>query len=306
MYGTFWRSLRAVIPATAVVLSTVAVVMAATASEATALPFVDQAAVRAASVTGPAIPVLVTGDSAALTLGLALSFATKASKDGLRIIDEGNEGCGVAEGRLFISKGTKGIVPAACNPGTPAAEQWPAILSRRVHQYRPKVVVLLAGRWDVYDRTDLAGKWTNVTDPAYARYVKQQLQLFVTIVSSTGAQAVLMTAPYYSSGEQPDGQPRPEDDPARVRDFNRLVDTVASNNPRRAAVVDLNAIVCPGGHYTGTIGDLTVRAPDGVHFPFFSVFDDTAAAPDTLDQVEHFGLWLGPKVLPAILAAAQR
>ncbi len=300
MYGTFWRSLKAAVPATALLVATVVVVVAGTASEASALPSLNPGSFGSAPATGPAVPVLVTGDSTALTLGLALAEATKASKDGLRIIDEGNEGCGVAEGHLFESKGTRGNVPPACNPGKPAADQWPAILSRQLHRYQPKVVVLLAGRWDVYDRTDLAGKWTNITNPAYARYVKQQLQLFVTIASSMGAQTVLMTAPYYSSGEQPNGQPRPEDNPARVRDFNRLVDTVVRNNPRRASMVDLNAIVSPGGRYTGRIGDVTVRAPDGVHFPFFSVFNDTVASPDTLAQVERFALWLGPKVLPAI------
>jgi hypothetical protein len=165
-------------------------------------------------------------------------------------------------------------------------------------------VVLLAGRWEVYDRTDLAGRMTNISDPSYARYIQSQLQRFVDIASSKGARVVLMTAPYYDSGEQPDGQPRPEDQPSRVREYNQLVRAVVRANPRTTTVFKLNAIVCPDGHYTLMIGSLAVRAPDGVHFPFFSFTQANEPDPDTAEQVKQFGQWIGPQFLPSIVRLA--
>jgi hypothetical protein len=145
---------------------------------------------------------------------------------------------------------------------------------------------------------------TNITQPGYAGYIRQQLERFVGIASSTGSRVVLMTAPFYDSGEQSDGQPLPQDDPARVRDYNRLVRSVADSDPRTVSLVDLNALVSPGGRFASTIGGIVVRAPDGVHFPFFDTFDDTAHAPDTAAQTEQFAAWIGPRVLPAIQRAA--
>jgi hypothetical protein len=209
----------------------------------------------------------------------------------------------VAEGRLAESDGLIGALPAACNPHAPAADQWPSILRAEIRRDRPKAVVLLAGRWEVDNRTDLAGRLTNITDPAYAQYVKKQLELFVRIATSAGAPAVLMTAPYYSPGEQANGMPLPEDDPVRIRDYNRLVVQVASEDVRPTSLIDLNELVCPNGRFTQTIGNVVVRAPDGTHFPFANVFDPTAADPDTVAQVKQFSGWIGPQVLPTIVRA---
>ena len=304
MYGTFWRSLKAAIPATALMVGTVAVVLAGTASEAFANPSISL--IPRAGPSSRGIGVLVTGDSSALTLGLALSYATDRAKDGLDVFDKGNDGCGIAEGQSFQSGGTSYSFPPACNSSARPAAQWPSFLTGELHRYRAKVVVLLAGRWEVYDRTDLAGKMTNITNPDYASYVEQQLQRFVTIAARAGSRVVLMTAPYYDTGEQSNGQPQPQDDPVRVRDYNHLVEAVASSNPTTASLVDLNAVVSPDGRFTTTVGDVTVRAPDGTHFPYFNVYEDTVPAPDTLAQVKRFAEWIGPQVLPTIERAAHQ
>ncbi len=305
MYGTFWRSLRAAVPATALLVATVAVVVAGTTSEALAFGSTGEAR----ALTGPTgrhlVPVLVSGDSTAVTLGLSLAYWANESHDGIDVIDEGLEGCGVAEGRYFESEGARSPLPAACNTGAPRSQQWPARLEDELVRYRPRAVVLLAGRWEVFDRTDLAGRLTNITHPAYAHYVQQQLQRFVSIATSRGSRVVLMTAPYYSSGEEPDGMPRPEDDPVRVRDYNRLVREVAKANPRSTALDDVNRIVSPGGRFASTIGNTVVRAPDGIHFPFFNAFDETAPLPETAREVEDFARWIGPRVLPPIAREAR-
>jgi hypothetical protein len=111
-----------------------------------------------------------------------------------------------------------------------------------------------------------------------------------------------MTAPYYDSGEQPNGQPEPQDSPTRVRDYNRLVDEVAASNPFTTTMFNLNALVCPDGRFTSTVDGVLVRAPDGVHFPYWHW--TTGPGPNSPAQIQAFSRWISPRVLPALAAAA--
>jgi len=177
-----------------------------------------------------------------------------------------------ADGTEVEFHGEVSPVAAPCNPRrsghpVPAADQpWPEQWRRWVRQERPNVVMILAGRWEVMNRT-YHGRWTDILHPAYAAYVKRQLELAVGVAGSDGARVVLLTAPCYDSGLQPDGEPWPEDDPARVDAYNRLVDQVAAEQSGSVSVIDLHAMVCPGGRYHQVIDGVTVRDPaDGVHF----------------------------------------
>jgi peptidoglycan/LPS O-acetylase OafA/YrhL len=304
MVGTFWRSLRAAIPAIALMAGTVSVVIACTGSEALAIPAVVVPPRATTPTGGKAIPVLLVGDSTALTLGFSLAYAPEESKYGVAVINAATEGCGIAEGRFVEVNGTSRSVTGSCNSDSPVDAQWPALLEQDVLHYRPRVVVLLAGYWEAMDRTNLAGQVTNITDPSYASYVESQLQRFVSIASSAGSGVVLMTAPYYDASELPNGQPPPQDDPVRVNDYNRVVRAVASASPKAVTLIDLNHIVSPDGQFTGTIGDVVVRAPDGIHFVFDQPFDETAALPDTAAQVGSLARWIDPKLLPLIIQAA--
>ena len=44
-------------------------------------------------------------------------------------------------------------------------------------------LVLLVGRTELYDRIDPNGRPTNINDPAYASYIRQQLQRVVTLTA---------------------------------------------------------------------------------------------------------------------------
>jgi lysophospholipase L1-like esterase len=49
--------------------------------------------------------------------------------------------------------------------------------------------------------------------------------------------------------------------------YNRLVDQVAAEHAGSVSVIDLHAMVCPGGRYHQVIDGVTIRNPaDGVHF----------------------------------------
>ena len=74
------------------------------------------------------------------------------------------------------------------------------------------------------------------------------------------------TAPCTNEGEQPDGAPWPEDNPARLAVYNRLVREVAAAHPKTDSVVDLYGAVCPHHQFTSTIHGVVVRRTDGVHF----------------------------------------
>jgi len=304
MFGSFWRSLKAGIPAIALVAGTVVVVVAGTTSEALALPSVAPTPSPAAPTSGTTVPILLVGDSTALTLGFSLSYRPDEYKYRTHVINVATEGCGIAEGRFVEVDGTTRSVAGACNSDSPTDTQWPALLEQDVIHYRPRVVILLAGYWEVFDRTDPAGQVTNITDPGYARYVEGQLRRFVSIAASGGSGVVLMTAPYYDATELPDGQSPPQDDPVRVNDYNDLVREVARTNPRTVTLIRLNRIVSPDGRFTGTIGNLVVRAPDGIHFVFDQPFDENAPLPDTAAQVGAFARWLDPQVYPLIMRAA--
>jgi hypothetical protein len=250
--------------------------------------------------------VLLYGDSTALTLGLALGDWTSESGDGLNVINESQIGCGIAEGTFVVSAGSRADLPTACNSQALTAEQWPAILAREVALYRPAVVALLAGRWEVYDRAGPGGQVTNITQRSYALYVERELQQFVRIASKSGSHVLLMTAPYYDPPEDSGRPLPPEDNPIRVSDYNRLLSAVVRANPGTTSLFDLNAIVSPHGRYALEVGHQLVRAPDGVHFPFFGLYHGDDPDPDTAAQVAQFSRWIGPRVVPSIERAARR
>ena len=246
--------------------------------------------------------VLVFGDSVALTLGLALGDYAAASHRGTSVVTDAQLGCGIAEGTTVLAGGRMLTLPPACNVDGPPAARWPALLAGDLVRYRPGVVALLAGRWEAFDRPDGAGGTTDILRPDVAHQVAGQLRRFIATASAGGARVVLMTAPYY---QPPGGPRRPEDDPARVDAYNRLVRSAAAADPGTASVFRLNALVSPYGRFARSVGPQVVRAPDGIHFPFYSIVDPTAEAPDNLDQVLEFSHWIGPRVLPDLLAAGR-
>ncbi|MGB7053620.1 MAG: hypothetical protein WBG41_18800 [Acidimicrobiales bacterium] len=47
-----------------------------------------------------------------------------------------------------------------------------------------------------------------------------------------------------------------------------MVNQAAAASPTTSSLVNLNAMVGPAGRSTSSIESVTVRAPDGAHFPF--------------------------------------
>jgi hypothetical protein len=224
------------------------------------------------------------GDSTANLLSIGLEEVE--SQYNVDISDQAIDGCG-----LPITQTTRVQTyllpsPAACSPDPPPGEkQWPALWKQEITAFHPNVVVLLSGRWEVSESL-WDGHWVSIGQPAFDAYLKRMMEEAVRVATAQGARMVLLTAPYYDTGEQTDGQPWPEDSPARVDVFNGLLRQVAAANPATVTLIDLNAMVSPGGSFARVVDGVDVRTPDGVHF--------TAAG----------GEWLAPQLLPTIVDSA--
>jgi peptidoglycan/LPS O-acetylase OafA/YrhL len=299
--GAFFRQWRAWVGAPAAVAAMSITVVLATGSgtlAAAPAPSPVPAGASRAHTT-----VLMLGDSTALTLGLGLSF--EAARYDATLVDKGILGCGVAVVPEVSRHGVDASVAAPCNPATPASGQWPALWTGWIDRYHPTVVAVLAGRSEV-STVEWEGRSTDILDPAFAAYVRQQLQRAVDVGSSGGAAVLLFTAPCYDSGEQFDGAPWPEDQPDRLNAYNALVRQVVAVNPKRATLINLDGLVCPGGTFESQIDGVTVRAPDGVHFPYSYDPGSPNTALDTLAQVSGFGAWIGARLWPSIVAAGHK
>ena len=284
----FWRSVRAAWPALAAIAATVAVVVAGTTGQATAAPTTPAGLVgpgataaewRAVHLThfatsGSRTRVLIVGDSLALTV--TVGMARYAAGYGLDLGGRSHTGCGVATALPLLDHGVVGDPFGNCTT-------WPTWWSDDVAQLHPQVIGLVTGFWEVVDR-QYQGRWQHLGDPAFDAYETAQLERAVAILSSVGAKVALFTSPYFRTGEQPNGAPWPQDDPARVDRFNRLVDQVAAHHPGVVSVVPLNRFLDPSGHFTWTLDGQVARQGDGVH--------TTLAG----------GSYLAPRVLPLLAA----
>lgn len=274
--GTFlrrWRAWVAVPTGAAVVVAALAAATTGTSAVAsTTLPGgPTNTRTTAPSNAGPPVHVLLFGDSIALTLGIGLSDPPLRAKYDFVLSNKGILGCGVVDGPAYELMGVRYQTTAACDGSPPAPgaspqdQPWPSQWLSALNQLHPNVAVLLAGRWEVVNR-EYRGQWTNILDPSFAAYVKAQLAYASNLVTSTGAHMVFLTAPCTDEGEQPDGAPWPEDDPARLAVYNKLVREVAAQHPKTDSVVDLNKAACPKGIYTNTVDGVEIRLADGVHF----------------------------------------
>ena len=242
---------------------------------------------KAHTSTAGAMRVLFVGDSVSIWLNVALASSPLLTHYDVQTSSVGLIGCGVYLSQDITFQGQASASPTACNEASPSSEQLHALWAHAVATYDPQVVVILAGRWEVDDVT-VDGRSTSILDPSFQARVKAGLESAVSIASARGAQVVLLTAPCYSSGTQPNGQPWPEDSAQRLAAYNRLMREVAAAHPSTVSLVDLNAMVCPGGQYHASLDGIAVRSPDGIHFLGTS------------------GPFLGPRLWPAIVAAGHR
>ena len=261
-----------------VVAVTVAATLPSTAEAAGSLR------VEGAQYTGPPVKVLILGDSVAYTMGFAMLAGQPQNSYDVSIDNGALIGCGFFRSTGFRQVGVDDQVATSCNTTSPTSEQWPALWQGDLNQFHPNVVVVMAGRWEVSDRT-IDGHWLHIGQPAFDAVLKRSMEQAVQVATSSGALLVFMTSPCFAPSEQPNGQLWPETSLARVAAYNAMVRTVAAEHPATVQVDDLGAQLCPGGQYTATLNGLQIRDGDGVHIV------PTAAA----------GQWVDARVLPDVV-----
>jgi peptidoglycan/LPS O-acetylase OafA/YrhL len=302
--GTFVSQWRAWLVVPAGVAAVLVAVFAATsglpAGAGTALPPTGTSAtstptssVPGSTANGPPVKVLLVGDSIAETLGEGLGETSVQDTYNYVLYDRAILGCGVADGTEAQVMGTDdSIVPACGGPPSPNDSPnetipWATQWTNEIAQIHPNVVVEGAGRWELVDRL-YEGKWTNILQPRFAAYVKSQLEKAAEVANGAGIPMVFLTAPCTDEGEQPDGAPWPEDNPARRTEYNRLLHQVAAEHPQTVSVDDLDKAACPGGKYAPSVQGVVIRTvQDGVHF------------------TPQGGVFLAPSLMPPIVAAGR-
>ena len=226
---------------------------------------------------GPQVRILLVGDSMAGSLGVGMS--TVAAHFGAQVINEGSPGCSLAEGTQVR------VLWYTVAPGPPCASNPQHLLDvyrSEVQTLDPDVVVYLA-RSDTFD-THLDGSWQNVGQLSFDRWALSRYQQAMAVLGSGGAHVVLMTSPFYDSGEQGDGQPWPENNPTRAVEVNQLLARAAQTEPTSTTVVGLGALVDPSGQFTTDVDGVPLRCTDGVHF----------TVPG--------GQWVGEQLLPELVS----
>jgi peptidoglycan/LPS O-acetylase OafA/YrhL len=255
-----------------------AVTVAPSGTASASLPPSHQPPVAYSTSTGatasdPERAVLI-GDSMALTLGNGLRVDDTAW--GISIDNAAAVGCDLdPESTVNVM----GVVSKA-SKGCP---QWRTSWARLVAQTDPDVVVVLLGRWESLDRL-YGGRWTHVGEPAFDAHLQSELSQIITIASSHGARVAFLTLPYIAETTvQPNGSPWDMNLPSRTDAYNSVVRAAVAQHPGQAAVIDLNKMLDPNGHYVSSIGGVRVRDTDDEHL-------------STLG-----GEWLRPLLLPQLV-----
>ncbi len=249
-----WRS-WGLVPAGALVVAGVVVV--GTSAGAASNVSLDTTSVQS-SAHGHDPTVLFVGDSLSLTF--AGGFLYHGPHYGLHVVGRPLPGCALVTGGPYVVHGV------SQNPLGPCTS-WPTLWATEIRQLHPSLVVLTEGWWETMNQL-YDGRVQSLLDPDLAAHELAQYKQAGRLLHATGVPVVFTTSPYFSTGEQPDGRPWPEDDPVRVDRLNQIIETAAATERAYVTVIPLNRLLDPHGHFTWTIAGRTVRMSDGVHTTF--------------------------------------
>ena len=266
-----------VVTVTALVVSTIAPAEGSVTVSGATMPVAErqQLTDSAAFTTNP-VRFLLLGDSVALTMGIGLSDHSK-QHFGVTVNNVAPLGCDLDPNLMINTVGAVGIAPPGC-------KNWRQVWAKQVATYKPQVVGVELGRWEVADHL-YKGTWTHIGQPLWDDHLTAELNQAVAILSAGGAKVVLFTFPYiHPPQESANGTPFTESLPSRADAYNKLVEQVGRAHPGVVTVVDLNKMLDPHGHYAAKLDGATIRWNDGVHV--------TIAG----------GELLQPKILPTVAA----
>ncbi len=246
-----------------------------TAQEATRSPesilLPDAPPERPRRTTPPgARPVILgVGDSVSMSLTVGL-VGWGERRHRADVLNGARLGCAIARGGVYKFQRDTIRFGDDC--------EWADEYARLINGYRPNVVMLSSGIWEVVDR-QLVGddRFRNIGDPMVSRYILAEFLAAVDLLGSDGAVVAVVTQPQMNSGLDQGFTGLPESDPARIDILNGILRKVVEMRPGVARLVDLQGWLRtrPGGE--------TANRPDGIHFT------DQAAA--------EIAPWLGSQLV---------
>jgi len=223
-------------------------------------------------------PVLFVGDSIAWSLANGFVPSIEAAHH-LAVANRAVPGCGLAHGAERVGRRV-----AVRDEGT-GCERWPDEWRRMVAAAQPRVSVLLAGSWELFDvRVD--GRWLAFGSPGADAFLRERLERATAVLTAGGARLALLTLPDLAPRSTGIYAPV-RGDGERVAHWNALLAAHARRHGDRVVLVDLAAHLCADGDCETTPEGRRARS-DGMHF-------------DT-DGARRVARWLAPRL--ARLAAA--
>jgi hypothetical protein len=194
------------------------------------------------------LKVLLVGDSTALRL----SEQRTSSDVEVRLMVDAQLGCSIAIG----SPGLRG-------EGGQCAEQHARWVDH-VARFDPDVVAAMFGPWELLDR-EINGEMIRVGTAAYEALMYQTFERVADAVTTGGARFMLFTSPCFDvirAGRFTITEDIEEE--ARVESYNAVVRRFVADNPDRAVMADLHALLCPSGQFEAEIEGVRYTT-DGIH-----------------------------------------
>lgn len=268
--GRLARSWRGLGLAGGTTVATVAVMVAVTVSPAVAavsmkdrvaepLPALARQLRQMNAFTTNPVRFMLVGDSVAMTASVGLGVES-VSDYGVRVMDAGVLGCDLTPQYSWSLAGRVW-------PGGPSDTcwDWHKTFSGALNRSRPEVVGVLIGRWELANHL-YDGGWVHVGEATWDGVLENAMDQLVSLLGSRGARVIIYTFPYIDPPDvQLNGSPYPENLPSRVDAWNAILRSVAASHPA-TTLVNLNAILDPGGHYDEYVDGIGVRLnDDGIH-----------------------------------------
>lgn len=197
--------------------------------------------------------VAVVGDSVAGTLVWGLEEV--GPRSGMTIVGSAFPGCGVANGFAVDDDGRpfKWSEPCAENVGPAQADM--------IATYDPDLVVWLS-TWDLADRM-VDGQVIRANTFEGDRALLDSMEEAYDRLTAGGAHIVLLTI---APNARSDARPADDDADGDIAHYNNLLTVFARRHPRSVSVVDLAAMICPGGAPCPDNVEGWRLRPDGGHF----------------------------------------
>ncbi len=217
-------------------------------------PTVQQARLAAAPLP---TRVMLVGDSVAGSL--APGIRRRAPTDDFVFFDASVPGCGLTSDRGERWVGDWETPDLRCFP------EWRVRWREHIATFDPDIVLLLLSAHDAVDRR-IEGREIAFDSAEGAELARRDLREALDVLSSGGARVIVLNEPYFRQPWRLPVDPgRSSFNNAWVERQNGVAFDVASEDPARATLFDLNLLLDPDGRWTAAVDGIAVRAPDTVH-----------------------------------------